>query len=191
MSFENYKKLLEQRLSPYRLNHSLGVAQSAAQLAERYGADVEQAYLAGLLHDITKEASEQEQLSLFKVCSINLTELEKSNQKLWHAMSAPVYIKTQLKIDDEQLLSAVRYHTTGRAGMSKLEKIVYIADFVSPDRVYDDVEAVRSLALTGLDEAMLYTQKYSIAELVKKGRSIHPDSVGCYNELVLNFAKHE
>ncbi len=183
---EEYKSLLKSRLSEYRYHHSLCVADSAVKLAERYGADPQKALVAGLLHDITKEASREEHFELFEVGKLELTELESINHKLWHAMSGAVYIKEKLNITDCEMLDAVRYHTTARAGMSLLEKVIYIADFISADRVYDDVDVVRELAEKSIEDTMFYTQRYSINELVFKGACIHPDSVACYNEIVLN-----
>lgn len=181
---EEYKALLRSRLSDYRYNHSLCVAQSAVELAQKYGADPAKALVAGLLHDVTKEAEKAEHFALFKESGMALTELERCNPKLWHAMSGAAYIRLRLNIDDEEILSAVRYHTTARAGMTLLEKIIYIADFISADRVYDDVEVVRELAQKSLEETMLYTQIYSINELIKKKSPVHPDSVACYNDIV-------
>ncbi len=185
MNIEEYKALLAQRLSPYRYTHSLCVAESAVELAEKYGADKDKALLAGLLHDITKEATPEEHFQLFAQAKMPLTELEKVNRKLWHAMSGAEYIRLNLNITDKEIYDAVRYHTTARAGMSLLEKVIYIADFISADRVYDDVDVVRELAKKSLDETMIYTQHYSINELLQKGACIHPDSVACYNELML------
>ena len=184
---EAYKSLLQSRLSDYRCRHSFCVADSAAALAEQYGADPEKAFIAGLLHDITKEADKAEQFELFRLGGVALSEAERLNPKLWHAMSAPIFLKEKLGITDEEILSAIRYHTTARAGMSLLEKILYIADFISADRDYDDVDVVRELAGQGLDETMLYTLDYTIRDLLKKRRAIHPDSVACYNELILNM----
>lgn len=184
-NIDSYKELLRSRLSDYRYYHSLCVAESAVELAERYGADKDKALVAGLLHDITKEAKADEHFELFSLGDVELTELERINRKLWHAMSGAVYLKEKLNINDKEMLDAVRYHTTARAGMSLLEKVIYIADFISADRVYDDVDVVRDLAKKSLDETMLYTQRYSINELLQKGACIHPDSVACYNELLL------
>ena len=183
---EEYKLLLQGRLSDYRCRHSFCVADAAAALAEQYGADPQKAFVAGLLHDITKEADKAEQFELFRLGGAELSEAEERNPKLWHAMSAPIFLKEKLGITDEEILSAIRYHTTARAGMSLLEKILYIADFISADRDYDDVDVVRELAKQGLDETMLYTLDYTIRDLLKKRRAIHPDSVACYNELILN-----
>ncbi len=185
MIIDEYKALLAERLSPYRYTHSLCVAESAVELAEKYGADKDKALVAGLLHDITKEASPEEHFALFSQGKVMLTQLEAVNRKLWHAMSGAEYLKLKLNITDEEILDAVRYHTTAREGMSLLEKVIYIADFISADRVYEDVDVVRELAKKNLDETMLYTQRYSINELLQKGACIHPDSVACYNELML------
>lgn len=185
MRTEDYIELLRQRLSAYRFNHSLCVAKSAVALAEKYSADPEKALVAGLLHDITKEAERKEHFELFSQAGINLTELEKANPKLWHAISGSVYIRLKLGIEDEEILDAVRYHTTARADMTLLDKVIYIADFISEDRVYDDVETVRELAKQSLNKTMRYTQHYSINELLKKGACIHPDSVACYNQLII------
>ncbi len=181
---EEYKSLLRSRLSDYRYNHSLCVAQSAVELAKKYGADPAKALVAGLLHDITKEADRAEHFALFEESGMELSELERCNPKLWHAMSGAAYMKQKLNIDDKEILDAVRYHTTARANMTLLEKVIYIADFISADRVYDDVDVVRELAQKSLDETMRYTQVYSINDLMKKQSPIHPDSVACYNELV-------
>lgn len=183
---EEYKALLKSRLSDYRYNHSLCVAQSAVELAKKYGADPAKALVAGLLHDVTKEAEKAEHFALFEESGMALTELERRNPKLWHAMSGAAYIRVKLNIDDEEILSAVRYHTTARANMTLLEKVIYIADFISADRVYDDVDIVRELAKKSLEETMEYTQVYSINELLKKHSPIHPDSVACYNDIIMN-----
>lgn len=187
---EEYKALLKSRLSDYRCNHSLCVARSAVELAEKYGADKEKALVAGLLHDITKEADRQEHFALFEAAGMSLSELERRNPKLWHAMSGAAYLKVKLGITDTEILDAVRYHTTARADMTLLDKVIYIADFISTDRVYDDVEIVRALAKKDLDVTMMYTQSYSINELLQKHTTIHPDSVAAYNNLVMQGIKY-
>ena len=187
---EEYKALLKSRLSDYRYNHSVCVAESAVELAEKYGADKEKALVAGLLHDITKEADRNEHFALFEESKMELSELECRNPKLWHAMSGAAYLKVKLGITDTEILDAVRYHTTARADMTLLDKVIYIADFISADRVYDDVEIVRNLAKKDLDETMMYTQSYSINELLQKHSPIHPDSVACYNNLIMCGIKY-
>ena len=175
-------------ISGKRLTHSLAVEEEAARLGMLYElpeSTITKLRICAILHDITKESDANEHFSLLAQGGVQLTELERVNAKLWHAMSGAEYIKLKLNITDKEIYDAVRYHTTARAGMSLLEKVIYIADFISADRVYDDVEIVRELAEKSLDETMLYTQHYSINELLRKGACIHPDSVACYNELLL------
>ena len=181
-----WRKLLKERLLEKRYIHSLNVADSARELARKYGADEEKAYFAGLVHDIMKNASEEEQLQIMEKGGIILSRTEKINKKLWHAMAGECYLRLEKGIDDEDILNAVRYHTTGRAGMSLLEKVVYIADYISVERDYDDVDVMRDLSLNkGLDEAALYALKFSFKSLSKKEKLIHTDSVEYYNELII------
>ena len=181
-----WRKLLKERLLEKRYIHSLNVADSARQLAQKYGADEEKAYFSGLVHDIMKNASEEEQLQIMEKGGIILSRTEKVNRKLWHAMAGEAYLRLEMGITDRDILNAVRYHTTGRAGMSLLEKVVYIADYISVERDYDDVDVMRELSMNkGLDEAALYALKFSFKSLSKKEKLIHTDSVEYYNELII------
>lgn len=128
------KKLLSQMLDDYRYNHSICVADEAKRLAEKYGADSQKAYFAGLVHDITKNYSREEHLKIFDNFGIILSDVEKNSDKLWHAMSGSVYIKEYLGVNDNDIVSAVRYHTTAKSDMTLLEKVIYVADFTSSDR---------------------------------------------------------
>lgn len=182
--YKEYDKLLRSKLDDYRYIHSLGVAKSAKELAALYGADEEKAYTAGLLHDVMKNASPDEQLQITEKADIILSPCEKLNQKLWHAIAGAAFLKTELNITDEEIISAVRWHTTGKAGMTTLEKTVYLADFISEDRTYPDVDEVRRLAHISLERAIVYTQKYCIQKLLSQNMIIDPSGVECYNDLV-------
>lgn len=182
--YKEYDKLLRSKLDDYRYIHSLGVAKSAKELAALYGADEEKAYTAGLLHDVMKNASPDEQLQIMEKADIILSPCEKLNQKLWHAIAGAAFLKTELNITDEEIISAVRWHTTGKAGMTTLEKTVYLADFISEDRTYPDVDEVRRLAHISLERAIVYTQKYCIQKLLSQNMIIDPSCVECYNDLV-------
>ncbi len=178
------QKLLSQRLDEYRYVHSLGVALSARELAKRYGADADRAYFAGLVHDITKNTPRDEQLRLIAGGGVALSLEELNNPKLWHAISGSIYVRDVLKINDSEIVSAVRYHTTGRDEMTLLEKIIYIADFISAERSFNGVEYMRKLAFESLDKAAMYAVKFCIPDLVMKGQVLHTDSVKLYNGLV-------
>lgn len=185
-SIAELEKMLRQRLHEDRFNHSLGVAAAAKNLCERYGEDPERGYTAGLLHDITKNTPYEEQLKIIENGGIILSPEEKSNKLLWHAISGSVFIRDELHFDDGEIISAVRYHTTGRSGMTVFEKIIYIADFISEERSFPGVEYMRGLAFESLEKAALYALDFCIPNLVKKRAVIHPDSVSFYNELIEN-----
>lgn len=182
---ERITALIKSRLKESRYIHSLNVAKCAAELAEIYGGDKEKCYTAGLLHDIMKNAPEQEHRDVFAAAGRELSPDEEDNKKLWHAMSGAEYIKYKMGIGDEELYLAVRYHTTGRADMTLIEKIVFTADFISEERDYDDVNIMRGLAAVSLEKAMLYALRYTVPDLVKKGQTIHKDSIALYNQLIL------
>ena len=186
---KKYIELLKERLDEYRFIHSLNVAKSAVLLAEKYGADKDKAYIAGLLHDVTKNDSQEKQLQLINENCIILTNTEQNNPKLWHAISGMCFLKAKLGIDDEEILGAVRYHTTGKAGMTLLEKVIYIADYISEEREYPDVDVMRELSGESLEKASLYALKFSLRSLSKKEKPIHEDSVAYYNELVIQSMK--
>lgn len=183
---DEFKTLLSGRLKEKRYIHSLNVADSAVYLAEKYGGDKDKAYIAGLLHDVTKNEIPDNQLQMLTDNGIILSQTELNNPKLWHAMSGAVYAEKVLGITDKEILGAIRYHTTGKAGMTLLEKIVYIADYISVERDYEDVDVMRELAEESLETAALYALKFSLKSLSKKEKLIHTDSVELYNELIIS-----
>ena len=179
--FEKYEKLIKSRLSEYRYTHSMNVAKRARELAGIYSLDEDKAYLAGILHDITKETDYAEQEKYMDNLGIIPTELEKSNKLVYHQISGACYVKSVLGIDDEEILSAIRYHTTGHAEMTEFEMVIYLADLTSAERSYPDVESVRELADNSLTDAMLCATRFTITDLANKNKLIHPDTLYCYN----------
>ena len=177
--------LIRSKLEEKRFQHSLNVAKSARYLAEKYGGDADKAYTAGLLHDVMKNSSPEEQLGVITEAGIELLPEERANKKLWHAIAGAAYIKKVMGIDDKELYKAVRYHTTGRANMTLLEKIVYLADYISAERDYKDVDVMRKLCDESMDSAVLYALEFGIPDLVRRGSVIHPDSLDLYNEAVM------
>ena len=185
--YASVRKILRSKLDDYRYIHSLGVADSARELAGIYGADKEKAYFAGLLHDIAKNTPKDEQLSLMEKGGITLSQAEKNNPALWHAMAGECYLRLEMGITDPEILGSVRYHTTGKAGMTLLEKIIYVADYISAERNYPDVDVMRDLSLNhSLEKASLYSLIYTFNKMTKLQGIIHPDSVEYYNELIIN-----
>lgn len=182
----DYKEIIKPMLSERRYFHSLCVADEAVILAKKFGCDKEKAYTAGILHDIIKDTPKEEMLKMFNDFGIILTGVEKQAPKLWHAILGSEYVRRVLEIDDEDIISAIRYHTTAKADMTLLEKVIYIADFTSADRDYNGAEDMRKAAEVGLDTAMRAALKFSVIDLAEHGKAIHPDTIDAYNEVFMN-----
>lgn len=185
-NIDEYRVLIKNRLSEYRFYHSLCVCESAKLLAERFGADVRKAEVAGILHDVMKESSPEEQLDVIEKAGMHITDFEKSQPKFYHQISGSAYAKAVLGIEDEEILNSIRYHTTGRENMSLLEQVIYLADFVSADRDYKDVDIMRTQVERGRRQGLLYATSFTIKSVVDKGNLLHPDTVSAYNWLINN-----
>ncbi|MBR6533278.1 MAG: bis(5'-nucleosyl)-tetraphosphatase (symmetrical) YqeK [Clostridia bacterium] len=181
MMYDNFKKILKSRLDEKRYYHSLCVADEAKRLAEKIGVDTQKAYLAGLLHDITKNAPCEEHLQIFTQFGIILNDIEKNTQKLWHAISGTAYIEHILGVSDPEILDAVRYHTTAKADMSPLCLVLYLADFTSRDRDYPDVDIMRGLVDLSFSKALIYALQYTIKDLTERKKAIHFDTLAAFN----------
>lgn len=157
---------LEQELKPKRYTHTLGVMYTAAALAMCHGEDIDNAMLAGLLHDCGKCYSEKEQLKLCDKYNIKLGTSELEMPALVHAKLGAYLAKKMYTINDKAILSAIMYHTTGRPKMTLLEKIVYISDFIEPGRTEIPVlNKVRKLAYSNLDKAVYLSAQSTISYL--------------------------
>ena len=174
--------ILDIRLSKKRCQHSLNVAEEAKKLAEHYGfSDPEKAYYTGLLHDICKEIPKEEQLEMVSASKMDVTDVELVTSPLYHAIAGAWYAEHVLNVHDSDILSAVRYHTVGRAGMSRLEEIIYIADLISADRSYKDVGKMRKIAYQSLEKAMLEALRFSVTDVVGKGSMLPKHTIEAYN----------
>lgn len=182
---EAYSDIIQPMLTSKRFIHSLNVAREAVKLAEKYGADVTKAETAGLLHDILKDTPSDKQLKIISDFGIIMSDTELTATRFWHAVSGAIYIKTVLKTDDRDIFDAVRYHTTGRKDMSLLEKIVFIADYISEDRDYPGVDEMRRIAYESLDKAIVEGLAFTISDLVERREPIVPDTIDAYNDAVL------
>lgn len=160
---------LKEILSQKRYIHSLNVAEECKKLANLYGEDPDKSYFAGLLHDICKEMTSEEQLELINQSGFTVCQEELETHSLYHAIAGAYFIKSKFGIEDIDIINAVRFHTVGRAGMTRLEEIVYLGDLVSADRDYKDVEKMRKLAYSNINTAMLEAFAFSIKSVVKKG----------------------
>jgi nicotinate-nucleotide adenylyltransferase len=173
-------KQLHNLLTPKRFKHTQGVAGEAQRLAKRYGCDENKAYLAGLLHDCAKCFTPEKQLELCGKYGVPLDNILKAQPQLTHSFLGAEMAKSDFGVADNDVINAIRYHTTGRAGMSLLEKIVYIADCIEPYRdPWSGLEEIREYAYKDIDEAMICALKHSIE--YNKGKIIHPLSIEALN----------
>ena len=159
-----------------RIPHVLGTEQEAIRLAERYGADVEKARVAALLHDCTKKLDMPAQLALCGQYGIALDELEQKALKLLHSKTGAAIARDVFGVDDE-VYSAIWYHTTGHADMTTLEKIIYLADYIEPSRDFPGVDTLRKVCYEDLDKGLLLGLEMTIEEMTAMGNPVHRATV--------------
>ena len=141
-----YKAYLKEHLSKKRYTHSVNVANSAVELAKRYGADTDKAYVAGLLHDVAKEIPSLELAAIVSRSTLNVCDIEKKAVPLFHGIAGAELVQTLFDIHDPEIILAIRYHTVACGNMPKLSQIIYLADLISEDRDYKDVKKMRKYA---------------------------------------------
>ena len=174
-----FEALREKSLSLHkktRIAHAQGVCDTAQELARRFGTDETLAARAGILHDVTKALGPGRQLALAQKLSVSLTDFERENPQLLHAKTGAAAARTFFG-ECEAVCSAIEWHTTGKPDMTKLEKIVYLADMIEPNRSYPGVDAIRSAAARDLDEATALALERSIAFLQEQGTAVCEDSI--------------
>jgi predicted HD superfamily hydrolase involved in NAD metabolism len=178
---QKLRKELEKELKPDRYDHTLGVAYTSASLAMVHGANVDKALIAGFLHDCAKCLSHEEQLSICEKNNIEVTDVERRNHSLLHAKAGIYIASTKYEVRDPEILNAIRYHTTGRENMSLLEKIVYIADFIEPNRKpLDDMNIIRKEAFEDLDKCLAHILHNSIIYLRTIGKECDDTTMKAY-----------
>lgn len=177
----NYEDWLRGRLTEKRYTHSLAVRERAAELAKIHGVDAEKAALAGLLHDCCHSMPFEEQLKIINAHGILLDDFIMAQPQLWHAVAGGLVIAEDLGIEDAEIISAVRLHTTGAKDMTKLEQVVYLADLTSGDRDYPEVKENRRLAEKSLTLCMIKSLSYTINTLAAKNAPIVRDAWEAYN----------
>lgn len=170
---KNYRKEIEKyvrsNLSDKRWNHTVNVVSEAEKLCQMYGGDMEKCVTAAIFHDVVKELPNEELNALVRKFGFDEKYIDSPN--LSHGKIAAALLKHEWGIDDEDIINAVSYHTTGRAGMSKTEKIVFIADAIEPTRVYNGVEAIRKATYEDLDRGCLKSLTDTVEHLKEKGVS--------------------
>lgn len=174
------KKLLPEK----RYVHTLGVVESAIELAGRYGADKEKAELAAIYHDIAKFFPVDVLKEFIETHKEIPGDVLKYHPSLWHAPVGAIYVKEQFNVQDTEILDAITYHTTGREGMTLLDKIVFLADYIEPGRRFPGVDEVRQMAEEDLDLALAKALANTTQFLVENYKQVFPDTISAYNDLI-------
>lgn len=184
---ETVKKQMNER----RFHHTEGVAKTSRELARKFGADEKKAEIAGILHDYCKQWSGEKLYEVLQSVPDLPEDLMDFNKELWHAVAGAEVVRTELGITDEEILDAIRYHTTGRVNMGLLEKIVCLADYIEPGRKYPGLEEIRNKVSVGLNEALVEAFSNTICFLVHRKNKIYPMTYLVYNDLVEQMEKNE
>ncbi len=179
---------LEQRakeaLSERRFNHSLCVRKRCGELAKIYGINVETAQKVGMVHDIAKEIPDEEKFEYIKNHNVEIDEIEKANTGLLHAKIGANIAKEEFGFNEE-MVDAIKYHTTAKENMCMLTKILFVADATGEDRSWTDLEKVRKISETDIDKAIIYILELNIKKNIEQKKLIHPDSILARNYLYM------
>ena len=176
-------------LKPRRVTHTKNVAIEAKRLAKKYGADVQKAEIAALLHDIARNLSQEEMNRYVK--ELQLGDRYLDNKNLAHSKVGVAIIKRDFGIEDQEILDAVAYHTTGRDGMTLMDKIIFLADAMEPGRTYPGVEKLRELVEEDLDKACAYSLRRTVEYVKSKGVYLDPDTSEALEYCERMIKKHE
>lgn len=183
-SLEEAYEYIKKNLKENRFIHTLGVVKEAKKLAKINGVSEEKAEMAALCHDIAKNIPKTKMIELMEENNIILNEDEKNSPSIWHSILGPVVAKKELGIEDEEILGAIRWHTTGKENMTKLEKIIYIADMIEPSRDFEGVNELRKVTLENLNKGVLMGITQTINFLIKKGSLIDLNTIKARNSLI-------
>ncbi len=176
------KQILKKELKPDRYTHTLGVMKTAQKLAKRYGCDEKKAQYAGLLHDCAKYLSDKEKRKLCKKHHITITQAEDKNPSLLHAKCGAILAQELYGVSDAEILHAIEVHTTGCPNMSLLDKIIYIADYIEPNRKQaPHLKDLRTMSKIDLDQTVFQIAKDTISYLKKTQNTIDETTMDVYN----------
>lgn len=183
-SEENLRERVENILGPQRYSHTLGVAETARKLAEEYNLDTDSAYKAGLLHDICKGLSTAEMKEWLKDSTWSLDLWEEEIPQLQHAPASAARAEREFAVDDLKILEAIRYHSTGFAGMEKHISLLLVADKIEPGRSYSGIDELREMAFENIDEAVRMICENTIRYLLADNALIHPNTILVRNSIL-------
>ena len=183
MTEQKARRLAKKRLSAKRYQHTLNVRRMAVKLAKRWGADPEKAALAALLHDTAKELPREEMLQILNDNAIMAENAQNRPSPVWHGICAAILAQTQWGVEDEEVLSAIRCHTTGKPGMSLLDEIVFLADMTSAERDYPEVDYLRKLEKKDSHQAMREALEMNLHWLEESGKPVDEETRAALEDL--------
>lgn len=181
-------EIVKPHLTDHRYTHTIGVMETAIQLAKQEGIDQGKAELASIFHDYAKFRPKEEMRQLIKEQNLGDDFLNYGDELL-HAPCGAYWVKHEVGISDEEVLSAIRCHTTGKPVMTTLEKVVFLADYIEPGRHFPGVEEVREVAAKDLNYACIMSLRNTMAFLMKKNQLVYPDTLAAYNHLITERKK--
>lgn len=176
-------QIVNKQLTEQRYQHTLRVVETVVLLSERYGADRKKAEIAAIFHDYAKFRKAEEMAEIIKTSAVISKDLLDYDKELWHAPVGAYLIQHEVGITDEEVLDAIRFHTTGRVDMSILEKVVCLADYIEPGRQFPGVEDVRRMAEQDLNQALAQSLLNTIQFLEKKKQKVYPLTIAAYEDL--------
>lgn len=180
---EDLINAVKEKVSEKRFKHILGVEQAALTLAKANDVDLEKASVAALVHDYAKECSAEEFKRIIKEKQLD-PDLVNWNNFIWHGVIGAEIIKDELQITDDEILNAIRRHTVGAPEMTKLDKVIYVADYIEAGRDFPGVVEAREVAKKDLDEAVKYETKHTLMYLMSNNKTIYPAAILTYNAYV-------
>ncbi|MCT4594857.1 MAG: bis(5'-nucleosyl)-tetraphosphatase (symmetrical) YqeK [Anaeromicrobium sp.] len=187
MDIRRMKKYIKKNLSKKRYEHSLGVEHAALKLADKHNCDLVKVQVAALLHDCAKNFTNEELLKYMSQVSIEEKDIYYKQPQLLHGFVGSIIAQVNFGIKDDDIINGIRYHTTGRENMSLLEKIIYISDYIEPNRVFKGVNELREIVEMDLDLGVLEGLNRTIKHTIDKNELIHTLSVNARNYILANI----
>jgi len=190
-SEEKIKAYLIENIKEKRVKHILGVAEMSEKLAEFYGESTYKARIAAYIHDVAKYLPQDVVVRIIKEKGYELSSEDLLMPELLHGLAGAIIGCDKMGIEDEEILNAARYHTTGRVDMTLLEKIIFLADYIEPGRSFPGVEELREMAFLNLDKGILLAFDSTIKHVVNEGKFLHTDTIISRNYILQSMKQRE
>ena len=185
------EKYIKDNIKESRYKHTLGVVETAKKLAHINDVDENKAHIVALVHDCAKNMPNEKMIEVLKQEGIELDLISKESPQILHGKVGAIIAKKVFEIEDNDILNAIEYHTTGRSNMSSLERIIYIADYIEPNRNYPGVDELREITFKNLDKGVLKGLENTLIFVIKEENLIHPLTIEARNFMLLEVKKKQ